>query len=260
MFFESHAHYDDRRFKNDREEIIASLQENDIGCVINVGASVDSSEASVKLAEKYSFIYASVGVHPHYVKTLNEKDLTKLENLSTNPKVVAVGEIGLDFFRDLSPRDVQRHWFKKQLELSKKLNLPTIIHSRDASAETFNIIKNSDVREGVIHCYSGSAPMALDYIEMGFYIGICGVITFDKTRKLTEVVKSIPLERIQIETDSPYLTPAPHRSERNNSNYLIFIANKIAEIKGISTQCVADTTFSNACNLFSIDPGSITKV
>jgi len=252
MFFESHAHYDDKRFNKDRDEIIASLQENDIGYVVNVGADIESSQASIKLANRYDFIYASVGVHPHYAKSLDEKGFKKLEDLCSDPKVVAFGEIGLDFFRDISPRDVQRHWFKKQLELSERLELPVIIHSRDAAAETFDIIKNSNVRNGVIHCYSGSAQMALDYIEMGFYIGVCGVITFDKARKLIEVVKAIPLERILIETDAPYLAPVPYRGKRNNSNYLKFIAEKISEIRDIPINNVVDTIYKNTLQMYSI--------
>ena len=252
MFFESHAHYDDQRFNKDRDEVLASLQENDIGYVVNVGADIESSQASIKLANRYDFIYASVGVHPHYAKSLDENGVTKLESLCSNSKVVAFGEIGLDFYRDISPRDVQRHWFKKQLELSHRLELPVIIHSRDAAAETFDIIKSSNVRKGVIHCYSGSAQMALDYIEMGFYIGVCGVITYDNARKLVEVVKTIPLEHILIETDAPYLAPIPYRGKRNNSVYLKFIAEKISEIKDISIQNVADTIYQNSLQMYSI--------
>jgi len=252
MYFESHAHYDDQRFNKDRDKILASLQENDIGCVVNVGADIESSQASIKLANRYDFIFASVGVHPHYAKSLDEIGFSKLEDLSSNSKVVAFGEIGLDFYRDISPRDVQRHWFKRQLELSHQLELPVIIHSRDAAAETFDIIKSSNVRKGVIHCYSGSAQMALDYIEMGFYIGVCGVITYDNAKKLVEVVRTIPMERILIETDAPYLTPVPYRGKRNNSIYLKFIAKKISEIKGISIQNVANTIYQNSLQMYSI--------
>ncbi|MDR1559379.1 MAG: TatD family hydrolase [Clostridiales bacterium] len=253
MFFESHAHYDDPRFDEDREELLASFQRNSVDYVINVGADMESSEASVKLAEDYDFIYAAAGVHPHAANTLNEDNLKKLEDICSNPTVVAYGEIGLDFHYDHSPRDVQRYWFARQLELAERLDLPVIIHSREAAAETFDIIKSSNVRKGVIHCYSGSAPMALDYIEMGFYIGVGGVITFKKTRKLREVVEAIPLERVLLETDAPYLAPVPHRGQRNNSNYLIFVATKIAEIKGNSTQNVAKITFANAREVFSLD-------
>ena len=254
MFFDSHAHYDDPRFDADREELLASFQENGIDYIINVGSDLPSSEFSIKLAEKYGFIYAAAGVHPHEAKTLDEDNLKHLEKLCGNPKVVALGEIGLDFYYDNSPRDIQRFWFTRQLKLAERLKLPVIIHTREAAAETFNSIKNSKVRRGVIHCYSGSAPMALDYIEMGFHIGVGGVITYENAKKLKEVVKAIPLESILIETDAPYLAPVPHRGERNISNYLRFISSKIAEIKEISLQKVANTTYMNAYKLFSISP------
>ncbi|MDR2648218.1 MAG: TatD family hydrolase [Clostridiales bacterium] len=253
MFFESHAHYDDPRFDKDREELLASLQENGVDYIINVGADMESSEASVKLAENHSFVYAAAGVHPHAAGTLNDENLKALEDICFRPKVAAFGEIGLDFYYDHSPRDVQRYWFERQLELAERLNMPVIIHSREAAAETFDIIKISNVRNGVIHCYSGSASMALDYIKMGFCIGIGGVVTFENARKLREVVKAIPLERILLETDAPYLAPVPHRGERNNSYYLKIIAAKIAEIKEISIEEVAKTTFANAYKLLSID-------
>ena len=253
MFFESHAHYDDPRYDADRGELLASFKENGVDYVINVGADLASSDASVKLAEKYDFIYAAAGVHPHDAGTLSEGGLAALESLCGKPKVVALGEIGLDFHYDNAPRDAQKYWFGRQLELAGRLNLPVIIHSRGAAAETFNIIENSGIRRGVIHCYSGSAPMALDYINMGFYIGVGGVITFEKAKKLREVVEAIPVKRILLETDAPYLTPAPHRGERNLSNYLIFIATKISEIKGITPEHVAKTTFSNAIKAFNLE-------
>ena len=257
MYFESHAHYDDTCFDTDREELLASFQENGVDYVINVGADIPASRASVKLAEDYGFIYAAVGVHPHSADTLNEDGFKALEKLCGMPKVAALGEIGLDYYYDNSPRDSQRYWFKRQLELAGGLNLPVIIHSREAAAETFSIIENSGVRRGVIHCYSGSAPMALEYTKMGFYIGVGGVITFDNTRKLKEAVEAIPMENILLETDSPYLAPVPYRGGRNNSNYLTFIAAKIAEIKGISLQDAANTTFSNAIKVFNIKPETI---
>jgi len=252
MFFESHAHYDDPRYDADREELLASFQENGVDAVINVGSDIPSSKASVRLAENYGFIYAAVGVHPHETGALKEEDLITLKELCGLPKVAAFGEIGLDFYYDNSPREEQRYWFKKQLELAERVNLPVIIHSREAAADTFQIIENSRVRRGVIHCYSGAAPMALEYTKMGFYIGVGGVITFDKTKRLREVVEAIPLENILLETDAPYLAPVPFRGKRNNSNYLKFIATKIAEIKGNSLQYVADATFYNAASLFNV--------
>ena len=253
MYFDSHAHYDETCYDADREALFASFKENGVDYAVNVGADLPSSVASINLAESHCFIYAAVGVHPHSAATLDEEGLCALERLCGNRKVVALGEIGLDFHYDNSPRDTQRYWFQRQLDLADRLKLPVIIHSRDASAETFDIIANSNVRQGIIHCYSGSAPMALEYVKMGFYIGVGGVITFEKTKKLREAVEAIPPGSIVLETDSPYLAPVPHRGQRNNSNYLEFVAAKIAEIKGMTLQNVADMTFSNAIRVFNIN-------
>jgi TatD DNase family protein len=252
-FFESHAHYDDRRFETDRDEILASLPGDNITRVINVGSDMASSYASCKLAEAHDHVYAAVGVHPHDANTLSNEKLAELKSLCAHPKVVAVGEMGLDFHYGHSPRDIQRHWFARQLELAAEVNLPAIIHSRETAKETFEIIKKSPVRKGVLHCYSGGIPHAMEYIKMGFFIGIGGVITFDKTKRLPEVTAAIPLEKILIETDAPYLTPKPHRGKRNESSYLKYIAQTIAEIKGIEPETVAAQTYVNACALFGID-------
>ena len=189
MYFESHAHYDDERFDDDRDELLASFPAEGIETVVNSSSDIASSRASIALAEKYPFFYASVGVHPHEVSKMREEDIDTLRELSKHPKVVAIGEIGLDFYYDLSPRDDQRYWFKRQLALAEELDMPVIIHSRDASQECFDIISASNVRKGVIHCYSGSAPMAQDYADMGFYIGIGGSLTFKNNKKTVEVVR-----------------------------------------------------------------------
>ncbi len=245
MYFDSHAHYDDKRFKSDRKELLAVLPET-VDYVINVGADMKGSLDSICLTEQYDYIYASVGVHPHEVKNMSNADIETLFNYSKHEKVVAIGEIGLDFYRDLSPRDVQKKWFKAQLELCEQVMLPVIIHSRDACQETFNIIKKSKVRNGIVHCYSGSVEMAIEYIKMGFYIGIGGVITFGNSKKLAEVVKAISIEHILIETDAPYLSPEPLRGQRNDSRTLKFIASKVAEIKGLTHDEVAKKTNENA--------------
>jgi TatD DNase family protein len=252
QYFESHAHYDDRRFDGDRYELLAALPGKGVAQIINAGADLPSSKASVQLAEAFPHVYATVGVHPHEAKTLSEGGMKELEAFCAHPKVLAVGETGLDFYYDHSPRDVQRYWFKRQLELAGKVNLPVIIHSRDAAQETFDIIKDSPVRRGIIHSYSGGVPMALAYIEIGFTIGIGGVVTFDKSKKLPEVVKAIPLDKIVIETDAPYLTPAPHRGKRNDSSYLCHIVEAIAGIKGVSHEKVAAQTYENARNVFGL--------
>lgn len=250
MYFESHAHYDDERFDDDRDELLASFPAEGIETVINSSSDIASSRASIALAEKYPFFYASVGVHPHEVSKMREEDIDTLRELSKHPKVVAIGEIGLDFYYDLSPRDDQRYWFKRQLALAEELDMPVIIHSRDASQECFDIISASNVRKGVIHCYSGSAPMAQDYADMGFYIGIGGSLTFKNNKKTVEVVEKLPLEKILIETDSPYLAPVPYRGRRNDSRLLKYVVEKISEIKNVPEIDICNITKNNATELF----------
>ena len=250
MYFESHAHYDDERFDDDRDELLASFPAEGIETVVNSSSDIASSRASIALAEKYPFFYASVGVHPYEVSKMREADIDTLRELSKHPKVVAIGEIGLDFYYDLSPRDDQRYWFKRQLALAEELDMPVIIHSRDASQECFDIISASNVRKGVIHCYSGSAPMAQDYADMGFYIGIGGSLTFKNNKKTVEVVEKLPLEKILIETDSPYLAPVPYRGRRNDSRLLKYVVEKISEIKNVPEIDICNITKNNAVELF----------
>ena len=250
MYFESHAHYDDDRFDDDRDELLSSFPTEGIDYAVNSSSDMESSKASVALAEKYPFFYASVGVHPHEVSKMKEEDIETLRELSKHPKVVALGEMGLDFYYDLSPRDEQRYWFRRQLALAKELDMPVIIHSRDAAQECFDIIKESGVHKGVIHCYSGSAQMAKDYIDMGFLIGIGGSLTFKNNKKTVEVVEQIPLERILIETDAPYLAPVPYRGRRNDSRLLKYVVEKIGEIKNIPVEDICNITKNNAISLF----------
>lgn len=251
MYFESHAHYDDKRFDEDREELLtALLPASGVDTVVNIGCDVKSSETGIRLAEKYPYVYASVGVHPHEVGGINSQTIETLRKLSAHPKVVAIGEIGLDYYYDFHPRELQRFWFRQQLRLAEEVNLPVVIHSRDAAQETFEIIEASAVRKGVIHCYSGALPMAREYVDMGFMIGVGGVVTFSNAKKLLEVVEGIPMERILIETDSPYLAPNPNRGKRNDSRNLKYVVEKIAEVKGISPETVAEMSARNAKNLF----------
>ena len=250
MYFESHAHLDDKRFKEDREELLGLLPSCGIDCVVNVGCDVKSSKQSIRLAERYDYIYASVGIHPHELYDMSSQTIEELRRLSQHKKVVAIGEIGLDYYYDTHPRELQQFWFRQQLRLAESVNKPVIIHSRDASQETFDIMASSNLHKGVIHCYSGSAPMAVEYTKMGFYIGIGGVVTFPNAKKMVEVVDAIPLEKILIETDSPYLAPAPNRGKRNDPRNLEFIVNKISEIKNISPENVAKITSKNAQSLF----------
>lgn len=252
MYFDSHAHYDDERFDEDREALILSLKEKGVDFVVNAAADMKSCHTSLALAEKYPFIYSSVGVHPHDVKDLTKADLEEMKRLAAHPKVVAVGEIGLDYFYDNSPREDQRKWFKEQLMLANELELPVIIHSREASQETFDIIVESAVKEGVIHCFSGSYELGKEYVKRGFYLGVGGSLTFKNAKKTVEVVEGIDLSHILIETDCPYLTPVPHRGERNDSSYLKYVVQKIAEIKGVSEDEVAKVSSENAKKLFRI--------
>lgn len=250
MYFESHAHYDDERFDEDRDTLLASFPAEGIETVVNASSDIKSSKASIALSEKYPFFYAAVGVHPHEVENITEADIDELRELSKHPKVVAIGEIGLDYYYDLSPRDLQRHWFKRQLELADELKMPVIIHSRDAAQECFDIIKNSNVRNGVIHCYSGSAEMAEEYIKMGFYIGVGGSLTFKNNKKGVETVERIPIEKILIETDSPYLAPVPYRGKRNDSRLLKYVVERISQLKNIPENDICNITKNNAQNLF----------
>jgi len=251
MYFESHAHYDARQFKHDREVLLKKhLPESGVDYVINIGCSIKSSRDSIRLAERFDYIYATVGIHPHDLYDMSSQTIDELRQLAAHKKVVGIGEIGLDYHYDTFPREVQRFWFRQQLRLAEELDLPVVIHAREASQETFDILASSSIRRGSIHCYSGSAQMAIDYVKMGFHIGIGGVVTFPSAKKMVEVVEAIPLESILIETDCPYLAPIPFRGKRNDSGYLSYIAQKIAEIKGTTPEDVANITFVNAKSLF----------
>ena len=254
MIFETHAHYDDEAFDEDRETLLASMQQNMIGCLVNVGASLKSTQTSIQLAEQYPYIYAAAGVHPSESAALDEAQFEWLAAQCTHQKVVAVGEIGLDYYWDEPDPAVQKKWFVRQLELAKALKKPVIIHSRDAAKDTYDILAAHHASEagGVIHCFSYSAELALAYVAMGFYIGVGGVVTFKNGRKMKEVVEAVPIERILLETDSPYLSPEPNRGKRNTSLNLPLIAQKIAELKGLSYDEVVQITTENARRLYQI--------
>ncbi|OOB80210.1 MAG: hydrolase TatD [Epulopiscium sp. Nuni2H_MBin003] len=248
--FETHAHYDDQRFDEDREQLIEHLFNNNIAYIMNVGSDIKNSIESIKLAKKYKNLYASVGVHPHEAEA--NRDLDILYELAKEEKVKAIGEIGLDFYYDHSPRDVQKESFIRQLHIAKKLDMPVIIHSRDADQETFDTLKDEDITDGVVHCFSGSKELANEYIKRGLYIGIGGALTFKNARKSVEVVQQIPIEKILIETDAPYLSPVPNRGKRNDSLNLIYVIEKIAEIKNMTQEEVAEITCENARRLYRI--------
>lgn len=253
MIFESHAHYDSRKFDEDREELLNSMQENGVGTIINAGATWKSVTTGLELANQYPFVYAALGLHPDEVGELNEERFEILEAECQKEKVVAVGEIGLDYYWDNESHDIQKKWFIRQLELARELDLPVIIHSRDAAEDTLKIMKeHAQGMRGVIHCFSYSKEMAEEYVKLGFYIGVGGVVTFKNGKKLKEVVEAIPIERILLETDSPYLAPEPHRGKRNSSLYLPHIAQMIADLKGLTYDEVVAQTEKNGKELFNI--------
>lgn len=254
MIFESHAHYDDEVFDDDRESLLSSLQEQGIGTVINIGASLSGSEATVKLAERYPFIYGAVGVHPSEVGELNEESFARLRALCSHEKVVAVGETGLDYHYPEPEAALQKEWFERQLLLSREEKLPVVIHSREAAKDTLDIMRSVRAGEigGVVHCFSYAKETAREYLTMDFYFGIGGVITFQNAKKLKEAVAYIPMERILLETDSPYLAPEPHRGERNSSRNLPYVVEAIAQLKGIAPEEVERITEENARRLFHL--------
>lgn len=256
--FDSHAHYDDEQFNEDRDEILSAMPKNNVAYILNAGCDYNSSLASIEMSKKYDFIYAAVGIHPH--EAHKNESLSNIESLCSNKKVVAIGEIGLDYHYNFSPRDIQIKYFEEQLELANKVNLPIIVHDRKAHEYVMTSLKKIPVNKtGVIHCYSGAKEMARDLLNMGYYLGFGGAITFANAKKTIEVLEYVPLDRILIETDCPYLSPVPFRGKRNNSMYLTHVIDKISEIKGFSREEIADTTLNNAKKLFGIDKLELNK-
>lgn len=252
MYFDTHTHLDDARFADDRAEVIQKVRDAGVTLAVNIGADMKSSETSVALAEQYDFIYASVGVHPEDVMHLTEADMDRLAELAQHNKVVAIGEIGLDYHYDDVPKELQKKWFLRQIQLAQKLELPYIVHDREAHGDVLEIIRESGYFRGVMHCYSGSAEMAQELLKLGFYISFAGPVTFKNGKKAQEAAKQIPIERILIETDSPYLTPEPYRGQRNDSSMVQFVARKIAELKGITAAEAARITMENGKRFFNI--------
>ena len=254
MIFETHAHYEDKAFDNDREELMKMLVDNGIERVVNVGSSMDTCRKILKMIEEYSFMYAAIGVHPSDTGNLTEDDMAYLLTESRKDKIVAIGEIGLDYYWDEPERDIQKKWFVRQLALAKEARLPIIIHSRDAAADTLDIMKAEHAEDigGVIHCFSYEKEMAREYLDMGYYIGVGGVVTFKNGRKLKEVVEYTPIDRIVTETDCPYLAPVPHRGERNSSLYIPLIIEEIARIKNMDIEKVYNITRKNGYRLYNM--------
>lgn len=257
LIFDTHSHYDDEAFGPDRDTLLQELEEKGIGNVVSVGADMVSSQAALSLAESYDFIYAALGVHPGETAGLTEEDMDWIREHAGHEKVVAIGEFGLDYHWQDPPAEVQRKWFLSQIELAKEVKLPIIIHSRDAAEETMRILSQNRAYDcgGVIHCYSYSPEMAKEYVEMGFYIGVGGVVTFKNAKKLVRTVEEIPIESLVLETDCPYLAPEPNRGKRNDSSQLIYVAEKIAELKGMPVQEVIRITTENAERLYHLNGG-----
>ena len=257
--FDTHAHYDDERFDEDRDELIRSMLSDtgELDYIVNVGASRQGCEASLALAAQYEKVYAAIGFHPEDIVRLKESDIEWLENMlgeSKDRKIVALGEIGLDYYYDEPGRELQKKWFARQLELAREVSKPVIIHSRDACADTIDILKSGHASEvgGIIHCYSYSKETVKTFYDMNFYFGIGGVLTFKNAKKLIEAANVIPLERIVLETDCPYLAPVPNRGKRNDSSNIQYVIEKLADIKGVTKEQIAEVTYQNACRVYGL--------
>lgn len=252
--FDTHAHYDDEAFDEDREQLLGELKKAGIAKVVNVAASLSSCKTSRGLAEKHDFIYCALGVHPSETAELTEESFGWLKEQCQYEKCVAVGEIGLDYYWQEPDREIQREWFARQLALAREVKLPVIIHSREAAQETVDIMKAENSQEigGVIHCYSYSKELARTFLDMGFYFGIGGVLTFKNARKLKEAVEYIPLDRIVVETDCPYLAPEPNRGKRNSSLNLPYVITRLAELKGLEEEEIREAVWHNAHALYRL--------
>ena len=254
MIFDTHAHYDDERFDEDRSALISSLPEKGVGLVVNPGISLETSRAAVAMARQYPHMYAAVGIHPEDCADFKPEDIDVLRSLAREEKVVAIGEIGLDYYwEENPPREFQQQVLRAQLALALELDLPVIIHDREAHADTLAVVREFPGLRGVFHCFSGSAEMARELVKMGWYLGFDGPLTFKNNKKAPAVAAAVPLERMLIETDSPYLTPAPHRGKRNDSTYLPFVAEKLAEWKGVTREEIERITWDNGRRFFGIE-------
>lgn len=253
MIFDSHAHYNDERFSEDYKELLSTMQDNNVGLIMNSCSDINEIPDILKLCKEFDFIYASVGVHPHEVSKMKDSDLQVLRDYSKNKKVKAIGEIGLDYYYDNSPRDTQKLWFDKQINLATELDLPIVVHDRDAHGDCMDILRRyKGTVKGEFHCFQGSVEMAKEVLNMGMYIAFGGSLTFKNSRRAVEVLKYVPMDRVLLETDCPYLTPVPHRGKRNDSTYIKYVVSMISEIKGITETEVEDITFNNAKEMFKI--------
>jgi len=252
MYFDTHAHYDNPRFDPDRDSLLSSLPEQGISLVLNPGYDMPSSETAIRLAEAYPFLYASVGFHPHDSRLMQGGGLERLETLTNHPRVVAVGEIGLDYHYDFSPRDIQQARFREQMDLARKVGLPAIVHQREAAADTLDILRDFRDVSGVVHCFSGSVETAREVLDLGWHISFTGVITYKNARKSHEVIRYVPRDRLMLETDSPYMAPVPHRGKRCSSLYMPEITATLADLWEISLEEAARITMENGKRLFGL--------
>lgn len=252
MIFDTHAHYDDKQFDQDREELLASMKDNGIGTIVDVGSNMETSAWIVEAVKRYPMIYGAVGVHPSDTADLTDSDIDTLKEYAGKDKILAIGEIGLDYYWDEPERTIQKKWFEAQIELAREVKLPIIIHSRDAAKDTYDIMKALHAEDigGVVHCFSYSKEMARQFLDMGFYIGIGGVVTFKNAKTLKEVAAYAPLDRIVLETDCPYLSPEPNRGKRNSSLNLNYVAEALSQIKGIDKEELIAVTEENARRLY----------
>lgn len=255
MLFDSHAHYDDNKFDQDRQDVIEKVRQSGVAFIVNAASNIPSSIDSIALSQEYEFIYAAVGVHPQDVEGMNDNVISMLADFAQEPKVVAIGEIGLDYHYDDVPKPLQKHWFARQISLARELKLPIIIHDRESHEDILKIVKKEKAKEvgGVFHCFSGSAEMAREVLDNNFYISIGGVATFKNAKKIVDVIRAVPSDRLLIETDSPYLAPEPFRGTRNDSSYIRYTAMKVAEIREDSFENIARVTCENAKRLFNIE-------
>lgn len=253
MIFDSHSHYDDSQFNEDRDLVLKEIKEKGVIGVLNCGSDLRGLNMSIELAEKYDFVYAAVGIHPEYAQVVDENLIEQIKNHAKNPKVRAIGEIGLDYYwEENPPREVQKKAFRMQMEAARELNLPVVIHDREAHQDTLEIMKEFSQVKGVVHCFSGSVEFAKECLKLGYYIGITGVVTFKNAKVIKEVVKAVPIDKLLVETDCPYMAPSPYRGKRNQSNYIEYIIEEIAELKGITKEELEINTIKNTKNLLNL--------
>lgn len=254
MLFDTHAHYNDEQFNEDRDAVLASMNENNVGLIMNPATKVSELDTVIALCDKYPFMYGATGLHPEEVHTTDENTIDAIRKAAQHPKIRAIGEIGLDYYWVKDNKEIQKHWLGVQVDLARELKLPVIIHDRDAHADTLDVLREHKVWEcgGVFHCYSGSAEMLPEILDWGMYIGFGGALTFKKAQKPVTAAAAVPLDRLVIETDSPYMAPVPMRGKRNSSLYVHYVAQKLAEIKGMSEAEIERITFENGKKLYGI--------